>query len=461
MSYCDHIRFETFPVHEASESSQRFFGNFIDQDNYMKRVLSNDSSYSWSDYGSHVGKAMLPWITFFAVALLVWILSFVFIVIRTCCCRRKGGRRSLGLCVLLTMALCLAIMGLGTACLVFTDMLYQGVQQTECATSRLTTDVQEGNIDRGGTFVGLSNAMIQLTALPASLANYSTATDQNWKGTDWLSTDPVAVAGLIQNYQATFANKLVVANPDPIVGGTISTIYGQNFQTACTAMNTNLTNTIIPVDGALMIMKSNTEQGKSDVDDLVNTVSTAESSLQDFSDGVEKLHSNVDKWFLNRSDDMTSGWTGLILGFVYLIVSAMLCFLLTSCLLATRAQGKGRCFYIMWLLLGIAAIGGAALAMLLVGTSVIMKDACGVTDNLSTTEGLQKYSYLIPGKAEEFMNVCFNTGGDVATYLGVSNGFADFEAIIDEANVLLQDLSTINLTTFPGLVTNQQYVCFI
>lgn len=461
MSYCDHIRFETFPVHEAAESARRFFGDSIDPDNYMKRVLGNDTSYSWSDYSSHVGKAMLPWITFFAVALLVWILSFVFIVIRTCCCRRKAGRGGLGICVLLTLALCLAVMGLGTACLVFTDMLYQGIQQSECAAYRVTSNVQDGNIDQGGTFIGLSNATIQLAALPAALADYDTNTDNNWSNTDWLTTDPTTIEAYITTYQSSFEGTLLLPNPNSEVGGTIPTIYGQNFITACQAMSSNFATTIGLVDTALNTMKGTSEQSKSDVKDLVNSVDSAESSLQGFYDGVKKMHSNVDKWFLDNSDNVQSGWAGLLLGFTYLIISAMLCFLLISCLLATGNQGKGRCFYLMWLLFGISAIGGAALAMLFVGTSIIMKDACGVTDNLSTTAGLQEYSYLIPSKAEEFLNVCFNTGGDVAAYLGISKDIANFDQQLTEVNQLLQKLNAVDLTTFPGVVSNQQYVNYI
>lgn len=458
MSYCDHIRFETFAVHDAAESARHFFGDNIDPDNYMKRVLRNDTSYSWSDYSSHVGKAMLPWITFFAVALLVWILTFVFIVIRTCCCRRKTGNGGHGICVLLTLALCLAVMGLGTACLVFTDMLYQGIQQSECAAYRVTSNVQDGNIDQGGTFIGLSTSITQLAALPAALANYDTDTDNNWSNTDWLTTDPETVGGYIATYHTNFAGTLSLPNPNPEVGGTIPTIYGQNFDTACQAMASDFTNTIGLVDTSLNQMKTSSEQSKSDVGELVNSVDSAESSLQDFNDGVKKMHSNVDKWFLDNSDNVQSGWVGLLLGFTYLIISAMLCFLLISCLLATGNQGKGRCFYLMWLLLGISAIGGAALAMLLVGSSIIMKDACGITDNLSTTEGLQEYSYLIPSKAEEFLNICFNTGGDVAAYLGISDDIASFEEVLSAGNLLLQELNTIDLTTFPGLVSNQQYV---
>ena len=461
MSYCDHIRFETFAVHDAAESARHFFGDSIDPDNYMKRVLGNDTSYSWSDYSTHVGKAMLPWITFFAVALLVWVLSFVFIVIRTCCCRRKAGGGRQGICVLLTLALCLAIMGLGTACLVFTDMLYQGIQQSECAAYRVTSNVQDGNINQGGTFIGLSTAMTQLAALPAALADYDTNTDNNWNNTDWLINDPLTVGASITTYKSNFEGTLLLPNPNPEVGGTIPTIYGQSFDTNCEAMTNNLATSIGLVDTALNQTKDTSEQSKSDVEELVNTMNSAESSLQEFYDGVEKMHSNVDKWFLDNSDNVQSGWVGLILGFAYLIISAMLCFLLISCLLATGDQGKGRCFYLMWLLLGISAIGGAALAMLLVGTSIIMKDACGITDNLSTTEGLQEYSYLIPSKAEEFLNVCFNTGGDVAAYLGISDGITSFDQVLTASNKLLLELNAVDLTTFPGVVTNQQYVNYI
>ena len=459
MSYCSHIHFETFPVHDAAQSAQHFFGNLIDPENYMKHVLHRDSSYSWSDYGTHVVHAMLPWIAFFALVLLLWVLSFVVIVVRSCCCRGRIKQGGKGVCVIITMVLCLAVMGMGAACLVFTDMLYQGVQQSECAAYRLTNDLQDGTLGRGGTFIGLTTAQNDLASLPSQLQDYDTKTDQVWVDTDWLDTDPEQLLAQIQAYQAAFKDTLSVSNPDPSsTTAMIPTIYGQNFELAISQLNSDISKQIGLVDVSLSTLKSTTEDSKSDIQDLLNNVDTAQASLQNFSDGVEKLHSNMNKWFLHHSDAVQSGWTGLLLCFGYLIVTGMLCFLLTSCVLATRAQGKRGCYYLIWLLFGVTAAGGAALAMFLVGGSIIMKDACGVTDNLSTTEGLQRYDYLIPSKVEPFLNLCFNGNGDVTDYLGLTADLSLFTSLITQVNSVLTELNNVSLTSFPGLNYNQQYV---
>ena len=169
----------------------------------------------------------------------------------------------------------------------------------------------------------------------------------------------------------------------------------------------------------------------------------------------------MQNWVLDYDDDATSAWRWFTVACVLLGWCTMLIFLLTICILNLHTYRAARLFCCGWLIFAFIGVLAAVLCALLATGSYVIDDTCDFSSELVTTDGLYKYDYLIPSRSAEYLDVCFNQDGDLASYLGLDI-FLDY---VDQLLQYYQDLKDLNLseedlTIYDSVNTNLNKVTF-
>lgn len=95
----------------------------------------------------------------------------------------------------------------------------------------------------------------------------------------------------------------------------------------------------------------------------------------------------------------------------------------------------------------------------MVGASVGMHDSCGFAQDAVTTEGLEKYSVLIPANISGYLNVCLNGDGDLANYTNLDQDLSFAFSVLNFSDAFTDyDINSTFLTTFASINFNLELV---
>lgn len=441
--------------------------------------MENKDDYDWNDYGQDIAEHMIPWAVCAGVALLLFVLSlliWLFKCLFQCCCkccRNKSNSSSLFMlrfCVGSSFALVAGVMVCVSLAVHFADNSYESYMQGECAAYRSTYTLQHGTDKQSDNWLGIEPAIDSLNLLKDEFHNnYADYTNENWKGTEWLT---ITTGYELEAYLSSYYNEHkddTILSPYPedsadteLTPSYVNKLGPTTVKDSYTGLiESEMNEQLLPAILYLYSMKALTLYIETQLSTIDDSLKTAIQNLQDFDEDVTQIADDVQNWVLDYDDDATSAWRWFTVACVLLGWCTMLIFLLTICILNLHTYRAARLFCCGWLIFAFIGVLAAVLCALLATGSYVIDDTCDFSSELVTTDGLYKYDYLIPSRSAEYLDVCFNQDGDLASYLGLDI-FLDY---VDQLLQYYQDLKDLNLseedlTIYDSVNTNLNKVTF-
>lgn len=196
-----------------------------------------------------------------------------------------------------------------------------------------------------------------------------------------------------------------------------------------------------------------------EMDSIISVLKSSKSSLIEFQDGMDTLHSNLKKWLIDNRDTVEWGWKGMTVSFMLIILMTQTTLLVLLAVVFLRLRRLSGTFYASWCGAGCTSVLGFIFGALMVGFSVVLYDYCDFSKDVTTSSGLYKYDHVIPSEAAPYLDVCFNSDGDLAEYLQIDDvlAFAN-ELLYYYGNLTSYDLDFDYLNNVTSLAYNEAEV---
>ena len=424
--------------------------------------MKQSSSYSWTDYGDDLVKAVMPWIVFAALALIVFILAIVIRFLKAICCKsavKVRGERTLNTCVGISVIITFLSMGCCGYIIHYSDGFYQSYMQLQCTAGRIPYALLEGNLDY--QWIGLATAKEDLDYIIDVLnEKYDSLTRALWDDTEWLQSDQSDFQSALDLYYSNFSSSKV-SSPDPYEQDDVRLDYIEDLGDQYTQgtwtfkINQEYTSTITPIDTYIYGFKQVDLASIGQIGNVVDEINSADDSIQKFIDGNKEVNDNIKTWIRDNHTTAKQGWRGFTLAFVLIAWFICIGILIT---VSSKALNKpklahGLCCY--WMCTGFISVLGFVLSIGFLSIGIVSNDSCGLIDSLLDPSGLKKYDVVVPDYIYDYMNVCLNEGGDLDAFLGLNETFQGYAELIDQEEFIYNDLGiSYSLANFQSIKDN-------
>lgn len=428
--------------------------------------MKQSSSYSWTDYGDDIVKAVMPWIVFAALALVIFIFAIIIRFFKALCCKsavKVRGEKTLNSCVGMSVIITFLSMGCCGYIIHYSDGFYQSYMQLQCTAGRIPYALLEGNL--GYQWIGLATAKEDLDYLIDILnTKYETLTKALWDDTDWLQTDQSDFQSTLDLYYSNFSSSKA-KSPDPYDTDDVSLDYiddlGDQFSqgTWTYMINQEFTSTISPIDTYIYGFKQADLASIGQIGTVVKEINSADKSIQQFIDGNKEVNDNIKTWIRDNHSTAKDGWRGFTLVFVLIgwFICVGILVTVTAKALNKPKFAHGLCCY--WMCTGFISVIGFILSIGFLSIGIVSNDSCGLIDSLLDPSGLKKYDVVIPDYIYDYMNVCMNEGGDLNIILGLNETFQGYSELIKQEEYIYNDLGiSYSLADFQSIKANSAQI---
>lgn len=388
--------------------------------------MQNDNSYSWSKYADEIIYAVMPWIAFACLALLVLVMASLIRCLKCMCCKGKSKDRGNGIKNLF-VAISFLVTLLALACCAFiifySDAAYQSYQQLQCAAGRIPYGLLDGNDNY--QWMGLRPASLKVNDVKTFMdSQYSSLTLDLWENTEWLSSAQPDFDKAINIYYENFTDA-TVPSPNPEAPNEIITSFTSNMgplnqqTTFAGSINAEYYYKISPILTIMTELFAASMYSADNIENIVNELDLASSNLNTFISGSDKVNNRVDDWIVNNQSTVKDSWRGFSLGMV--VWGWFICI---GVLLTVSAQAlnkpmlaHGLCCF--WFFIGFISLLGFMLSATVLAVGLVTDNTCGLLDDLFTESGLAKYNMIIPSDIVPYLQICLNGDGDLYEVLNI------------------------------------------
>lgn len=428
--------------------------------------MKTSSSYSWSDYAESLLDAVIPWIAFACLALLIFILAIIIRFIKAVCCKSKVKLRSdmiKNICVGFFFIVTFLSMGCCAYIIHYADSTYQSYMQLQCTSGRIPYGLLNGNLKEN--WLGLSRAHDDLNRLVDIIeTNYTILTQVLWDDTNWLETAPNDFSNALNRYFNNYSDSKV-ASPNPLGSSNVELSYINNLggpnkiNTYTYAINTEYNTRIYSSYLVFSEFKAADIYSTTQIDTVIDGINSAQKSLDQFIKGNKEVNDNIESWIVDNRKDAKDGWR--IFSLVHVLIGWFIC-VGTLVTISAQALNKpklanGLCCY--WVFAGLFSVFGFILCTALLSFGIVSNDSCGLIGSLMTPDGLKDYTVIVPDYIYEYMNICLNGDGDIDAVLGLNETFEDYAQLLKAEDYIYTQLGiNSELEDFESISTNWEQI---
>ncbi|OMJ74796.1 hypothetical protein SteCoe_26212 [Stentor coeruleus] len=350
------------------------------------------------------------------------------------------------MCIVMLMIFTIISMIFCSILIYYSDQNYQSLQQVQCATGRIPYTMLNGNYIKN--WIGLKKSLENCLKISLVLENYyENSTQTLWLGTEkWLT--PIFFPSVLYKYYTSFKDKKVT-NPNPLAKTQVPLDYitnlgPQDINTSYTGIiqleyEQKLQN-IVNIFFELKIVSVSVLDN---LDSVLEGYKDLEEKFYMFYDGIKKVDMNIYTWIIDHQELIQSSWCGVAFGIVvwgwFINSGVLLAFYIQ--IMSKPEFLYGLCCF--WVFMGLASVVGFLATTGSLAVGLVVRDSCGLIDDILTTDGIKKYNILIPGDIGNYIDVCLNGNGDLQQTLNLTEFLTVF-LIMAETN---KTLNTYNLTS--------------
>ena len=262
--------------------------------------------------------------------------------------------------------------------------------------------------------------------------NYNKSTINLWKNDEWHNS--TNFTSTINAYYNNYTGSNVTC-PNPSGPQHIPVMYCSNLgpldnsTSYAGSIYLEYTNKIIPIINTMLSMSQVTLNYTNSTNSSSEIMNNSLTSMLTFTNGTEQIKTNIDNWVVDNQPQLKSSWRSFTFGIVvwgwFICIGVLIT--VYSQAMSKPALAHGLCCF--WLFTGLIAVTGFLASAGSLGIGLVTENACGLLDDLFTKDGIAIYDIIIPSRVVPYVDTCLNEGGDLATYLNLTESFAFFNQL--------------------------------